>query len=202
MEVITIYWLVWFKRKPYSILGRTHTWLSFSVSCQSTTVPVPQSPAALQPRCSGHNRAWARLPLVHMSSSHHAGEQHRDWLTSPTFLGLTSCRFGHRQHSRIPGSLDYARRRINTHDYTSRPRCAAVLGLMHERLCCAIAHLFQHAGGGREVQRASATDGALCLVWARPQWIKHKRPVWHTVYWSRWLKTMPPFFYLLNEETN
>ena len=154
MEVITIYWLVWFKRKPYSILGRTHTWLSFSVSCQSTTVPVPQSPAALQPRCSGHNRAWApglstvtSCPYVIKSSCWRTTQ--RTWLTSPTFLGLTSCRFGHRQHSRIPGSLDYARWRINTHDYTSRPRCAAVLGLMHERPCCAIAHLFQHAGGGK-----------------------------------------------------
>ena len=162
--------------------------------------PVPCCPAATLLRPQPGLSTVTSCPYVIKSSCWRTTQ--RTWLTSPTFLGLTSCRFGHRQHSRIPGSLDYARRRINTHDYTSRPRCAAVLGLMHERPCCAIAHLFQRAGGGREVQRASATDGALCLVWARPQWIKHKRPVWHTVYWSRWLKTMPPFFYLLNEETN
>ena len=35
--------------------------------------------------------------------------------------------------------------------------------------------------------RSASCECALSGLW-------HKRTVWHTVYWSRWLKTMPPFF--------
>ena len=88
-KISLIYWPVWFMRKSYSILGCTHTWLGFSVSWQSTVVPVPKSPASLQPHCSGHNRAWAWLPVVHMSSCWRTTQ--RTWLTSLTFFCSLCC---------------------------------------------------------------------------------------------------------------
>lgn len=126
-----------------------------------------------------------------LSICHHAGEQHRehDWLHWLLFCSLCCVVLV------IDGTLAFLDfsimqggiiRMIILHGHVAQPCLYS---------CMSDHHTSSNVPGARKctVLEQRTVSSASCKCALSGLW--HKRTVWHTVYWSRWLKTMPLFLF-------